>query len=160
MSKKSGRGNPPKEFQFKKGVSGNLKGRPPKSSKDQVVIDIISEFRNILTAYREGGRAKRASRLVLLIKKLVNSAMEGDVRSAERLFKLHAKVRKNSGAKSHRFIVEDWVPDFEGQTGEQKTRAHARENEIDPADPNEQAGSSATDPSGSPSSSPKAPRDE
>ena len=27
MSKKSGRGNPPKEFQFKKGVSGNRKGR-------------------------------------------------------------------------------------------------------------------------------------
>ena len=55
----SGRGNPPKEFQFKKGVSGNLKGRPPKGRKDQLAIDIISEFRNILTAYREGGRAKR-----------------------------------------------------------------------------------------------------
>ena len=54
MSKKSGRGNPPKEFQFKKGVSGNLKGRPPKSRKDQLVIDIISEFRNILAAYHEG----------------------------------------------------------------------------------------------------------
>jgi hypothetical protein len=23
--------------------------------------------------------------------------------------------------------LEDWVPDFEGQTGEQKTHAHARE---------------------------------
>jgi hypothetical protein len=77
MSKKSGRGNPPKEFQFKTGVSGNLKGRPPKSRKDQLVIDIISEFRNILTAYREGGRPKRASRLELLLKKLVNSALEG-----------------------------------------------------------------------------------
>jgi hypothetical protein len=32
MSKKSGRGNPPKEFQFKKGVSGNRKGRPPQKS--------------------------------------------------------------------------------------------------------------------------------
>jgi Family of unknown function (DUF5681) len=160
MSKKSGRGNPPKEFQFKKGVSGNLKGRPPKSRKDQLVIDVISEFRNILTAYREGGRAKRASRLELMLKKLVNSALEGDARSAEVLFKLRAKASKSSGAKFQKFIVEDWVPDFEGQTGEQKTRAHARENEIDPTDPGEQTGSSATDPPGSLPSSPKAPRDE
>jgi len=160
MSKKSGRGNPPKEFQFKKGVSGNRKGRPPKSRKDQLVIDIISEFRNILTAYREGGRAKRASRLELLLKKLVNSALEGDARSAEVLFKLRAKASKSSHARSQKFIVEDWIPDFEGQTGQQKTRAHARENEIDPTDPGEQAGSSATDPPGSLPSSPKAPRDE
>ncbi len=61
MSKKSGRGNPPKEFQYKKGVSGNLKGRPPKSRKDQLVIDIISEFRNILTAYRSAPRPARAA---------------------------------------------------------------------------------------------------
>jgi Family of unknown function (DUF5681) len=157
MSKKSGRGHPPKEFQFKKGVSGNLKGRPPKSRKDQLVIDIVSEFRNILTAYREGGRAKRASRLELALKKLVNGALEGDARSAELLLKLRAKASKSSGTKSHKLIVEDWIPDFEGQTGEQKTRAHAREKEIDPTNLGEQS-SSETDPTGSSSSSPKAPR--
>jgi len=160
MSKKSGRGNPPKEFQFKKGVSGNRKGRPPKSRKDRLIIDIISEFRNILTAYREGGRAKRASRLELMLKNLVNSALEGDARSAEVLFKLRAKASKSSGAKSHKFIVEDWVPDFEGQTGEQKTRTHARENEIDPTGFWRQTGSETTDPPSSVSSSPKAPPDD
>jgi hypothetical protein len=152
MSKKSGRGNPPKEFQFKKGISGNLKGRPPKSRKDQLVIETISEFRNILTAYREGGRAKRASRLELLLKKLVNSALEGDARSAEVLFKLRAKASKSGAARSHKFIVADWIPDFEGQTGEQKTNAHARENEIDPTESMGQASSSATDPPRPPSS--------
>src|ERR1700692_3725324 len=159
MSKKSGRGHPPKEFQFKKGVSGNLKGRPPKSRKDQLVIDVISEFRNILTAYREGGRAKRASRLGLMLKKLVNSAAEVDARRAEVLFKLSAKASKSSGAKSQKFIVEDWVPDFEGQTGEQKTRAHARETEIDPTGFWE-PGSEAPDPPGSVFTPPKTPRDE
>jgi hypothetical protein len=159
MRKKPGRGNPPKEFQFKKGVSGNLKGRPPKSCKDQLVIDIISEFRNILTAYREGGRAKRASRLELALKKLVNSALKGDARSAEVLFKLRAKASKSGGARSQKFIVEDWVPDFEGQTGEQKTRAHARDNEIDRTGFWE-PGSEATDPPSSDSALPKPPRDE
>jgi hypothetical protein len=161
MSRKSGRGNPPKEFRFKKGVSGNLDGRPPqgrsKRRNSQLVGHIISEVQNALTAYREGGRTKRASRLELVLKKLVNSALEGDARSAEELFTIRAKAGNSSGAKSQKLIVEDWIPDFEGQTGEQKTRAHARENKIDPTDPGEQAGSSATDPPGSPSSSPKAP---
>ena len=154
--------NPPKEFQFKKGVSGNRKGRPPKHRNGHPVIHIIRKFQNTPTAYREGGRTKRASRPELALKKLVNCAIEGDVRSAEQLFKLRAKASKSSGARSHKFIVEDWIPDFEGQTGQQKTRAHARENEIDPTGFWEQAGSSATDPPGSVSSiaSPKAPRDE
>ena len=151
MSKKSGRGNPPKHSRFKKGVSGNPKGRP-KRSKGQLVGEIVSEVQNTLTAYREGGRAKRASRLELLLKRLVNSALEGDARSAEVLFKLRARASKSGSAKSQKFIVEDWIPDFEGQTGEQKTNAHARENEIGPTDPGEQAGSPATDPPGPPSS--------
>jgi hypothetical protein len=159
MSNKPGRRNPPKHSRFKKGVSGNPKGRP-KRRKGQLVSHIISKVQNTPTAYREGGRTKRASRLELALKKLVNSALEGDARSAEELFTLRAKASKSSDARSQKFIVEDWVPDFEGQTGEQKTRAHARENEIDPTDPGEQAGSSATDPPGSLSSSPKAPRDE
>jgi hypothetical protein len=159
MSNKSGSRNPPKEFQFKKGVSGNLEGRPPKCRKGQLVIHIVSKVQNTPTAYHEGGRTKRASRLELALKKLVNSAIEGDVRSAEELFKLRAKASKSSHARSQKFIVEDWIPDFEGQTGQQKTRAHARENEIDPTDPVEQAGSSATDPPGSLPSSPKPPPD-
>ena len=155
---KSGSRNPPTHSRFKKGVSGNLKGRPKREAL--VLGDIISKVQNTLTAYREGGRTKWASRLVLALKKLVNSALKGDARSAEELLMLRAKASKSSDARSHKFIVEDWIPDFEGQTGEQKTNAHARESEIDPTDPGEPAGSSATDPPGPPSSEPKVPRDE
>jgi hypothetical protein len=155
---KSGSRNPPTHSRFKKGVSGNRKGRPKR--KALVLGDIISKVQNTLTAYREGGRTKWASRLELALKKLVNSALEGDARSAEELLKLLAKASKNSDARSQKIIVEDWIPDFEGQTGEQKTRAHARENEIDPTGFWEQAGSEVTDPAGSVSASPKAPRDE
>jgi hypothetical protein len=160
MSNKSDHRNPPKHSQFKKGVSGNPKGRPKR--KGLVLGDIISKVQNTSTEYREGGRTKRASRLELILKKLVNGALEGDARSAEELFTLRAKASKNSDASSEEIFVEDWVPDYPGQTGEQKTRAHARENEIDPTGFWEQAGSEATDPPGSVSSiaSPKAPRDE
>jgi hypothetical protein len=156
---RSGSRNPPKHSQFKKGVSGNPKGRP-KRRKGQLVSHIISKVRNTLTAYREGGRTKRASRLELALKKLVNSALEGDARSAEELFTLRAKASKSTDARSQTIVVKDWIPDFEGQTGEQKTRAHTRENEIDPTGFWEQAGSEPTDPPGTVSASPKAPRDE
>ena len=149
-----------KSSQFKKGVSGNPKGRPKRKRKAQLVSDIISQVQNTLTAYREGGRTKLASRFVLILKKLVNAALGGDPKSADDLFTLRTQAERNNSAKSQKLIVEDWLPDFPGQTGEQKTDAHARENEIDPTDPGEQAGSSATDPPGSVSSSPKAPRDE
>jgi hypothetical protein len=155
---KSGSRNPPTHSRFKKGVSGNRKGRPKREAL--VVGDILSKVQNRLTAYREGGRTKKATRFELNLKKVVNSALEGDARSAEELFKLLARASKNSDARSQKIAVKDWIPDFEGQTGEQKTRAHARENEIDPTGFWEQAGSSATDPPDSVSASPKAPRDE
>jgi len=155
---KSGSRNPPTHSRFKKGVSGNRKGRPKRNAL--VLGDIISKVQNTLTAYREGGRPKKATRFELILKKVVNSALDGDARSAEELLKLRVKASKSSNAKSQKIIAENWVPDFEGQTGEQKTRAHARENETDPIGFWEQAGSSSTDPSGSVSASPKAPRDE
>ena len=158
MSNNSGRRNPPKHSRFKKGVSGNPKGRP-KRRKGQLVSEIVSKVQNTPTAYREGGRTKQASRLELALKRLVNRALEGDARSAQELFTLRAQAERNNGAKIEKIIVEDWTPDFPGQTGEQKTRAHARENEIDPTGFWGQT-SSETDPPGSPSSSPKAPRDE
>jgi len=154
---KSGRRNPPEHSRFKKGVSGNLKGRPPKVRKGQLVGEIVGEVQNTLTAYREGGRTKLASRLELALKKLVNRALEGDARSAAELFAHRTQAERNNGAKIEKIIVEDWTPDFPGQTGEQKTGAHARENETDPVGLWEQADSSATDPPGSVSTSPKAP---
>jgi Family of unknown function (DUF5681) len=157
---KSGRRNPPKHSRFKKGVSGNLAGRPPnRKRKAQLVRHIISKVLNTSTTYREGGRTKRASRLELALKRLVISALEGDEKSADLLFKLRAVAENNNGARIEKIVVEDWVPDFPGQTGEQKTRAHARDNEIDPTGFWE-PGSEATDPPGSVSASPKPPRDE
>jgi hypothetical protein len=158
---KSGRGNPPKHSRYKKGVSGNPAGRPPnRKRKAQLVRHIISKVLNASTNYREGGRTKRASRPELALKKLLNSALEGDARSAEELFKLRAKVSKSSHGKSQKFIIEDWIPDFEGQTGEQKTDAHARENAIDPTGFWRRTGSETPDRPSSVSASPKAHRDE
>jgi hypothetical protein len=149
-----------KSGRFKKGVSGNPKGRPKRKRKGLLVSHIVSKAQNTPTAYHEGGRTKWASRLELILKKLVNAALGGDPKSADDLFTLRTQAERNNGAKIEKIIVEDWVPDFPGQTGEQKTRAHARESEIDPTRFWGQTGSATTDPPGSVSASPKAHRDE
>jgi hypothetical protein len=154
---KSGRGNPPKHSQYKKGVSGNPAGRPRRKRKAQLVRHIISEVLNASTTYREGGRTKRASRLELALKRLVIGALEGDVKIADQLFKLRAGAENNNSARIENFIAEGWIPDFPGQTGEQKTRAHAQDTINDPTGFWE-PGSEATEPAGSVPASPKPPR--
>jgi hypothetical protein len=96
----------------------------------------------------------------LILKKLVNAALVGDPKSADDLFTLRTQAERNNGAKIEKIIVEDWVPDFEGQTGEQKTDAHARENAIDPTGFWRRTGSETPDRPSSVSASPKAHRDE
>jgi Family of unknown function (DUF5681) len=146
---KSGRGNPPKHSRFEKGVSGNPAGRPPNRKREaQLVRHIIGKVLNAPTTYREGGRTKRASRLELAVKRLVICALEGDVRSADLLFKSRADAENNNGARIEKIIAEGWIPDFPGQTGEQKTRAHAQDNANDPTGFWE-PGSEATDAPGS-----------
>src|ERR1700730_6909962 len=135
--------NPPKQFQFKKGFSGNPKGRPKR--KGLVLGDIIKKARNTFTQYKERGRMKTATRLKVVLKKLVNGALQGDASVVDFLLKLRARASKNNDAEVQRFVVEGGLPDHPGQTGEQKAREHARENESDSIVLSEQPGSSATE---------------
>jgi Family of unknown function (DUF5681) len=155
---KSGRGNPPKHSRFKKGVSGNPKGRPKRERKGPLVSHIVIKAQTTPTAYYEGGRMKWASRLELILKKLVNAALGGDPKGAYDLLTLRTQAERNNGVRIEKIIAEGWIPDFPGQTGEQKTRAHARDGEIDPTafwEP----GAEATDPPGSGPASQKPPED-
>jgi hypothetical protein len=125
MSDKPGYGNPPKHSQFKKGVSGNPKGRPRQNGRE--LGDVIIRAQTALVRYRELGRPKKGSRLEVLLKKLVNQAVEGDVRSADRLFKLRLRAGNDIETGVQKVIVEGWLRDYRGQTGIQKTLEHAED---------------------------------
>ena len=51
-----GCGKPPKEYQFKPGQSGNLKGRPPKRKRKR--IDVAAVLNEPLAVKNSGGRPK------------------------------------------------------------------------------------------------------
>jgi hypothetical protein len=88
-----GYGKPPKHSRFKKGVSGNPRGRVKRG--DPAMRDILDRVLNAKIDFRERGKLKKASRKELNIKRLVVSAMKGDLSDAAMLLKLRANAAKH-----------------------------------------------------------------
>ena len=72
---KIGRGNPPKHTQFRKGTSGNPKGRP-KGSKNLTTY-LMEAARDQVTA-RIGGKARKISKIQATAMQLATKAAGGD----------------------------------------------------------------------------------
>jgi hypothetical protein len=90
-----GYGRPPKETQFRKGTSGNPKGRP-KGTKD-----FASDVRDVLTApvtVTENGRPRKVSSQRAALMRLREKALNGDGRSLEKLLELAREQAFNDGA--------------------------------------------------------------
>jgi Family of unknown function (DUF5681) len=86
---KVGYGKPPKVKQFKRGRSGNPKGRP-KGSRN-LATDLAAELDEPITV-REDGRSRRISKQRALIKSLMAKALQGDVRATAAMLALYARV--------------------------------------------------------------------
>jgi Family of unknown function (DUF5681) len=86
---KVGYGKPPKSGQFKRGKSGNPKGRPKGTLK--LATDLAAELNEQITV-REDGRARRVSKQRALIKSLMAMALQGDVRANTAILALYARV--------------------------------------------------------------------
>src|SRR5262249_38820791 len=86
---KIGYGKPPKQAQFKKGKSGNPRGRPKGSLN--LSTDLAAELSEQITL-REGDRSRRVSKQRALIKSLLAKALQGDVRATTAVLALYARV--------------------------------------------------------------------
>ena len=86
---KVGYAKPPKSGQFKRGKSGNPKGRPRGSLK--LATDLAAELNEQITV-REDGKPRRVSKQRALIKSLMAKALQGDVRANAAVLALYARV--------------------------------------------------------------------
>jgi hypothetical protein len=108
---------------FKPGNNVNPEGR--RKRKPVPIADIIDNVLNGFAEYRERGRTKKARRRELTIKTHVRLALGGNLKSIETILLLRAHAQTSIETGVQRFEVADWMPDYPGQTGEQKTREFA-----------------------------------
>lgn len=93
---KVGYGKPPKKHCFKKGQSGNPKGRP-KISND--LKDILNEVTDEKVLINEGGKKREITKFRAAITQQMNQAAKGDLKALQYISNLHLQL-------NHKEILE------------------------------------------------------
>jgi Family of unknown function (DUF5681) len=86
---------------FKKGVSGNPKGRPKRRPPE--IGEVMKGIMDGSVEYREGGRTRKATRRELSVKRHLKRALEGDIGAAEALLKLRAQAQEKGIPQAQSF---------------------------------------------------------
>jgi hypothetical protein len=86
-----------------------------------------SSTSNTPVEYREGGRTRKATWSELSFRALVRRAANGNLRSMEMVIDEFAHAQRVGDPANQIIEVRDWLPDYPGQTGEQKTREFAEQ---------------------------------
>jgi hypothetical protein len=95
-----GRGKPPKQHQFKKGQSGNPRGRPKVSAS--VYTHLEEELKRKVTIH-ENGRPITLTMHQLMAKSMVSRAIKGDAKAIALIDKMREQ------AANPLYTKEDWV---------------------------------------------------
>ncbi len=95
---------PPKQSQFKRGESGNPKGRPKDTRNLKTELEEELKQRVVV---REGGNALRVSKRRGLLKSLCNKALQGDPRAMRILLELIMRFEDDKAADVFEAILSE-----------------------------------------------------
>ena len=104
MSYDIGYRRPPPSGQFKKGASGNPKGRPKGSKNFLTLLDKELAQKIVVN---ESGRKKSITRLQAMVKRIVSGALQGDQKALLTL----VEILRRSGQFQQPPEAQDLLPD-------------------------------------------------
>lgn len=84
-----GYGRPPKATQFKKGVSGNMQGRPKGTKNIATLFQAIMHERVLIT---ENGKRRKISKVEAALIQLANKAATGDPKSIQTILNISREL--------------------------------------------------------------------
>lgn len=96
-----GYGKPPKESQYKKGQSGNPKGRTKGSKSLKTAVNNELSGKILL---KQNGKPKKVAKIEAVLMRLMKDALEGKARAQAEILKL-----------AHLYLPEETGPDDQGQ---------------------------------------------
>jgi hypothetical protein len=116
-----GYGKPPRDTRFKRGQSGNPRGRPPGAKN---LSSLLNEALNELVVVTENGGRKRISKRQAAFKQLVNDAAKGNWRALKLLVDLLQDIERRSEPQTEEssFSLAD-----EKVIAQLKSRLHGKE---------------------------------
>jgi len=103
MTYEIGYRRPPESGRFKKGKSGNPKGRPKGSTN---FLTILETELNQSIVVNENGKKKTITRMQAMVKRIVAGALQGDLKALMTLFEILRRTGKFAEAS-----VEALLPD-------------------------------------------------
>jgi hypothetical protein len=124
-----GYGKPPLSGRFRPGVSGNPSGRPKR--KPNPFAESIKTALNRPLKYRERERTKIATFREVSLAMLVDKAASGDIEAAKLILKIRAHAERYGDADANQILIENWMPDYSGQTAKQKASDFAKSRAAD-----------------------------
>jgi hypothetical protein len=90
---------PPKSTQFKKGHSGNPKGRPHRGNK--TFIDLIQKELAKEVTITEGNETQKINKLSIVIKRIAERAMKGEFKYVEMVERLTSQIKEKEDKNLH-----------------------------------------------------------
>jgi hypothetical protein len=99
-----GYGNPPEHTRFKKGMSGNPKGRPKGTRNLATVLEQTLRERVVIN---ENGTRRIVTKLQAAVKQLVNKAASGDLAAMRQLSSLACSAEVEPAADKNGTALEE-----------------------------------------------------
>lgn len=112
---KPGYKNPPKERQFRKGQSGNPKGRPKKKPARQLSAEasfaraILNEASDKISITVKG-RTKKIPRIEAILRRLSNDALNGDRKASDQFIRLLRGAQEQARIDPSIMYPDDYNP--------------------------------------------------